>query len=81
MRTFSQSESTRMSSLQGTKSQSAHRHRSHRIQVHTNQYPQVPIVSLVPCSTLPNTVPHTSRPMRPNELPQNTFSINTPLRR
>ena len=57
MRTFSQSESTRMSSLQGTKSQSAHRHRSHWIQVHTNQYRQVPIVSLVPCSTLPNTVP------------------------
>ena len=30
MRTFSLSESTRMSSLQGTKSQSAHRHRSHK---------------------------------------------------
>ena len=34
-----------------------HRHGSQRIQVHTNQNPQVPTFSLVPCPTLPNTVP------------------------
>ena len=34
-----------------------HRHGSHRIQVHTNQYPQVRAFIPVPCPTLPNTVP------------------------
>ena len=56
-----------------------HRQGSHRIQVHTKQYPQVPTFRLVPRPTLPNTTQHISHRMRFNELPQNTFSINTPL--
>ena len=39
-----------------------HRHGSHRIQVHTKQYPQVPMFSLVPCGALLNTVPTHSAP-------------------
>ena len=66
MRTFSQSVSTRLlSSLHVDKVPSLsqqHRHGSHRIQVHTNQYSQVPTFSLVPCPTLLNTVPtHSAR--------------------
>ena len=60
MRTFSQSVSTRLlSSLQVYKVPSLsqqHRQGSHRIQVHTNQHPQVPTFRLVPCPTLPNTI-------------------------
>ena len=66
MRTFSQSVSTRLlSNLQVFKVPSLsqqHRHGRHRIQVHTDQYPQVPMFSLVPCSTLLNTVPTHSAP-------------------
>ena len=58
MRTFSQSESTRLlSSLQGASLSQQHRRRCHRIQGPYHQYPQVPTVSLVPCPTLLNTVP------------------------
>ena len=58
MRTFSESESTRLlSSQQGASLSQQHRRRCHRIQGPDHQYPQVPTVSLVPCLTLPNTVP------------------------
>ena len=58
MRTFSQSEPTRLlSSLQGASLSQQHRGRCHRIQGPYRQYPQVPTVSLVPCPTLLNTVP------------------------
>ena len=58
MRTFSQSEPTRLlSSLQGASLSQQHRRRCHRIQGLYRQYPQVPTVSLVPCTTLLNTVP------------------------
>ena len=58
MRTFSQSETTRLlSSLQGASLSQQHRRRCHRIQGPYHQYPQVPTVSLVPCPTLLNTVP------------------------
>ena len=58
MRTFSQSEPTRLlSSLQGASISQQHRLRCHRIQGPYHQYPQVPTVSLVPCPTLLNTVP------------------------
>ena len=58
MRTFSQSEPTRLlSSLQGASLSQQHRLRCHRIQGPHHQYPQVPTVSLVPCPTLLNTVP------------------------
>ena len=81
MRTFSQSVSTRLlSSLQVCKVLSLsqqHRHGSRKSQVHTNQYAQVPIVRLVPRTTLLNTVQHIPHGMRPNDLPQNMFSINT----
>ena len=33
-----------------------HRQGSHKIQVHTNQHPQVPTFRLVRCPTLPNTI-------------------------
>ena len=33
-----------------------HRHGSHKIQVHTNQHPQVPMFSLMPCPVLLKTV-------------------------
>ena len=60
MRTFSPSVSTRLlSSLHVYKVPSPsqqHRQGSHRIQVHTNQHPQVPTFRLVPCPTLPNTI-------------------------
>ena len=60
MRTFSQSVSTHLlSSLQIYKVPShsqQHRRGSHRIQVQTNQHPQVPTFRLVPCPTLPNTI-------------------------
>ena len=66
MRTFSQSVSTRLlSSLQVYNVPSLgqqHRLGSHRIQVHTKQYSQVPMFSLVPCPTLLNTVPTHSAP-------------------
>ena len=60
MRTFSQRESTRLlSSLQvynvPTLSQQ-HRQGNHRLQVHTNQHPQVPMFSLLPCPTLPDSI-------------------------
>ena len=58
MRTFSQSEPTRLlSSLQGASLSQQHRLRCHRIQGPYRQYPQVPTVSLVPCPTLLNIVP------------------------
>ena len=58
MRSFSQSESSRLlSSLQGASLSQQHRRRCHRIQGPYHQYPQVPTVSLVPCPTLLNTVP------------------------
>ena len=83
MRTFSQSESIRLlTSLQVYKApclSQQHNHGCHRIQVHTNQYPQIPMFSLVPCPTVPNIVPTHSHPTRLNELPQNTFSNNTTL--
>ena len=57
MRTFSQSEPTRLlSRLQGASLSQQHRLRCHKIQGPYHQYPQVPIVSLVPCLTLPNTI-------------------------
>ena len=56
MRTFSQSEPTRLlSSLQGASLSQQHRRRCHKIQGPYHQYPQVP--SLVPCPTLLNTIP------------------------
>ena len=56
MRTFSQSEPTRLlSSLQGASISQQHRLRCHRIQGPYHQYPQVPTVSLVPCPTFLNT--------------------------
>ena len=58
MRTFSQSEPTRLlSSPQGASLSQQHRLRYHKIQGPYHQYPQVPTVSLVPCPTLLNTVP------------------------
>ena len=58
MRTFSQSERTRLlSSLQGASLSQQHRRSCHRIQGPYHQYPQVPTVSLVPCPTLLNAVP------------------------
>ena len=63
MRTFSQSEPTRLLSiLQGASISQQHRRRCHGIQGPYHQYPQVPTVSLpafrlVPCPTLLNTVP------------------------
>ena len=58
MRTFSQSEPTRLlSSLQGASISQQHRRRCHRIQGPYHQYPQVPTVSLVPRPALLNTVP------------------------
>ena len=57
MRTFKQSEPTRLlSSLQGASLSQQHL-RCHMIQCPYHQYPQVPTVSLVPCPTLLNTVP------------------------
>ena len=58
MSAFSQSVSTRLLSSLSQQ----HRHGSHKIQVDTNQYPQVPMFSLVPCPTLLNTVPTRSAP-------------------
>ena len=58
MRTFSQSEPTRLlSSLQSASLSQQHRRRAHRIQGPYHHYPQVPTISLVPCATLLNTVP------------------------
>ena len=58
MRTFSQSEPTRLlSSLQGASLSQQDRLRCHRIQGPYHLYPQVPTVSLVPCPTLLKTVP------------------------
>ena len=58
MRTFSQSEPTRLlSSLQCASLSQQHRLRCHKIQGPIHQYPQVPTVSLVPCPTLLNAVP------------------------
>ena len=69
MRTFSQNVSTRLlSSLQVYKVPSLsqqHRHGSHRIQVHTNQHPQVPMFSLLPCPRLPNGI---STHLAPDEI-------------
>ena len=58
MRTFSQSEPTRLlSSLQSASISQQHRRRCHRIQGHTISIHKYPTVSLVPCPTLLNTVP------------------------
>ena len=66
MRTFSQSVSTRLlSDLRLYKVPSfcqQHRQGSHRVQVHTNQHPQVPTFRLVPCPTLPNPISTHSAP-------------------
>ena len=52
-----QSECVRTSAVKSTSLSQEHRQRRHKIQVHTNQHPQVPTSRLVSCRTLLNTVP------------------------
>ena len=77
MRMFSQ---IHTSVVKSTKSQQ-HRHGSHKIQVHTNKYPQIPTFCLVPCPTLRNTISTHFTPDEIQRIASNTFSnkIN-PLR-
>ena len=80
MRTFSQSEPTRLlSSLQGASISQQHRRRCHRIQVPYHQYPQVPTVSLVPCPTLLNTVPTHFTHDETQRVATKPDFLNTPL--